>query len=205
MASYDVGVMRRNGSPPTPAFGGGTFPPLCGGTDMPWSCGPPPRVNAATFVVDELEAVPQGQPGTDSAQRGSVTIWGIGLTLVIALFAGLVIDTWRVFAIRQDLAGMADAAAIAGATAVDIDHLNDTGDVILAGEAAEFRALEYLEYQDGWSSDIRYTIVAAADGSGVTVVLEEDVDFTLLGPLLPGEEPLHITVTSRASPNVVAP
>jgi hypothetical protein len=141
----------------------------------------------------------------DGAQRGSITIWGIGLTLVIALFAGLVIDTWRVFAIRQDLAGMADAAAIAGATAVDINHLSDTGEVVLAGAVAELRALEYLEYQDGWSSDIRYTIVAAADGSGVTVVLEEDVAFTLLGPLLPGEEPLHITVTSRASPNVVAP
>ena len=165
----------------------------------------PSRVNAATFVEDELEAVLQGQPGTDTPQRGSITIWGIGLTLILALFAGLVIDTWRVFAIRQDLAGMADAAAIAGATAIDIDHLNNTGEVILAGAAAELRVLEYLERQDGWSSDVTYTIVAAPDGSNVTVALEQDIDFTLLGPLLPGEEPLHITVTSRASPNVVGP
>ncbi len=138
-------------------------------------------------------------------QRGSITIWGIGLTLVIALFAGLVIDTWRVFAIRQDLSGMADAAAIAGATAIDIDHLNETGEVILDGSDAELRAFEYLEYQDGWSDDIAFAIIATGDGSGITVVLERHVDFTLLGPLLPGEEPLHITVTSRASPNVVAP
>lgn len=140
-----------------------------------------------------------------TSQRGSITIWGIGLTLVIAAFAGLVIDTWRVFADRQDLSGMADAAAIAGATAVDIDYLNETGEIALAREEAELRALEYLEHQDGWSPEIVYTIVAAADGSAVTVILERDVGFTLLGPLLPGEDPLHITVTSQASPNTVAP
>ncbi len=192
--SYGAVVMWESaGSPPTPASGGGTFPPLRGGTDMPY---PPPALGG-TF--------PPLRGRSETGQRGSVTIWGIGLTLILALFAGLVIDTWRVFAIRQDLAGMADAAVIAGATAIDIDHLNDTGEVILAGAAAELRALQYLEHQDGWSSDITYTIISAPDGSNVTVALEQDVDFTLLGPLLPGEEPLHITVTSRASPNVVGP
>ena len=138
-------------------------------------------------------------------QVGSVTIWGIGLTLVIAAFAGVVLDTWRVFAERQDLAGMADSAAIAGATAIDIPHLSETGEVILALDAAELRALDYLGHQAGWSTDINYSIIAAADGATITVILEKDIDFTLLGPLLPGEEPLHITVTSFASPNVVNP
>ncbi len=100
---------------------------------------------------------------------------------------------------------MADSAAIAGATAIDIDHLNETGDVILDAEAAELRALTYLQEQDGWSGEIGYTIVGAPDGASITVALEKDVDFTLLGPLLPGEAPLHITVTSLASPNVVEP
>jgi hypothetical protein len=127
------------------------------------------------------------------------------LTLVIAAFAGLVIDTWRVFAERQDLSGMADSAAIAGATAIDIDHLNETGEVILDPAAAELRALDHLVVQDGWSGEIGYTIVGSADGAGITVSLDKDVDFTLLGPLLPGEAPLHITVTSLASPNVIEP
>ena len=140
-----------------------------------------------------------------SGQRGSVTIWGLGLTLIIAAFAGLVIDTWRVFAERQDLSGMADSAAIAGATAIDIDHLNETGEVILDAAAAELRALDYLQEQDGWSGEIGYAIVGSPDGATITVALEKDVDFTLLGPLLPGEAPLHITVTSLASPNVVEP
>ena len=138
-------------------------------------------------------------------QTGSVTIWGLGLTLVIAAFAGLVIDTWRVFAERQDLSGMADSAAIAGATAVDIRHLNDTGEIVLDETLAEQRALAYLQEQDGWTAEIAFAIATAPDGSAVTVELERDVDFTLLGPLLPGEDPLRISVTSVASPNVIGP
>lgn len=138
-------------------------------------------------------------------QRGSVTIWGIGLTLIIAAFAGVVIDTWRVFAERQDLSGMADSAAIAAATAIDIAYLNETGEVRLDLAAAEERAAVYLVGQDGWSDEIVPDIEVATDFSSITVVLVKDVDFTLLGPLLPGEDPLRITVTALASPNVVSP
>lgn len=140
-----------------------------------------------------------------TSQRGSVTIWGLGLTIVLAGFAGLVIDTWRVFAERQDLSGMADSAAIAGATAIDIVHLNETGEVILDADDAAERALEYLLNQDGWSDEIAAQAIPSLDGASITVVLEKDVDFTLLGPFLPGEDPLHITVTALASPNVVGP
>ena len=138
-------------------------------------------------------------------QVGSVTIWGLGLTLVIAAFAGLVIDTWRVFAERQDLSGMADSAVIAGATAIDIPHLSQTGEVILDAVAAERRALAHLQEQDGWTAGITYLVETAPDGSAITVALEKDVDFTLLGPLLPGEDPLRVAVTSVASPNVIEP
>ena len=147
--------------------------------------------------------------GTDTRQRrfqrGSVTLWGIGLTLIIAAFAGVVIDTWRVFAERQDLSGMADSAAIAAATAIDIAYLNETGEVRLDVAAAEERAAVYLVGQDGWSDEIDPAIEVAADLASITVVLEKDVDFTLLGPLLPGEDPMRITVTALASPNVVSP
>ena len=149
--------------------------------------------------------IAESAPSRLARQAGSVTIWGIGLTLVIAAFAGVVIDTWRVFAERQDLAGMADSASIAGATAVDIPHLNETGEVLLDQDLAEDRAAEYLVNQDGWSDEIGSAIEVSADGATITVVLEKDVDFTLLGPLIPGEEPLRITVTSLAAPNVVGP
>ncbi len=139
------------------------------------------------------------------SQYGTVTIWGLGLTILLAAFAGLVIDTWRVFAERQDLSGMADSAAIAAATAIDIPHLDQTGEVILDGDLAVDRAFEYLVNQEGWSDEIAAQADTSPDGLFITVILEKDVDFTLLGPFLPGEDPLHITVTSQASPNVVGP
>lgn len=143
--------------------------------------------------------------GKLKSQLGSVTIWGIGLTLVVAAFAGVVLDTWRVFAERQDLAGMADSAAIAGATAIDITQLNETGEVVLDENLATERAELYLLTQEGWSVEIAPDVFVSSDLATITVVLEKDVDFTLLGPLIPGEEPLRITVTSLASPNVVGP
>jgi hypothetical protein len=83
--------------------------------------------------------------------------------------------------------------------------LNKTGEVVLDPVHSVERAFAYLEHQDGWSGDIGYEIVRAPGGAGITVVLHKDIDFTLLGPLLPGEDPLHVTVTAFASPNVIAP
>lgn len=141
-----------------------------------------------------------------SREHGSVTIWGLGMVLLLFGFAGLVVDTWRVFAVRQDLAGMADAAVIAGATAVDVAEFRASGEVRLDPSLAAARALAYLERQDGWDPiEIGWTIDAASDGSTVSVTLERDVGFTLLGAFLPGEAPLHITIPAVAAPNAVAP
>ena len=66
-----------------------------------------------------------------SGERGSVTIWGIGLVALLFAFAGLAVDTWRVFTERQALAGLADSAAIAGANGIDEDEFRAYGLVVL--------------------------------------------------------------------------
>jgi uncharacterized membrane protein len=139
-------------------------------------------------------------------ERGSVTMWGIGMALILFGFAGLVVDTWRVFAERQDLAGMADAAVIAGATAVDVAEFRASGTIRLDPATAETRARAYLARQDTWDpAEISATVVAAPDGSQISVTLEKDVDFTLLGFFLPGEAPLRITIPATANPNEIGP
>ena len=87
---------------------------------------------------------------------GSVTLWGIGLTLVLFGFAGVVVDAWRAFAVRQDLAGMADSAAAAGATALDEDAYRATGAVVLDPDMAQSRAAEYLGRQEGSTAPLRW-------------------------------------------------
>ena len=69
-------------------------------------------------------------------ERGSVTIWGIGLVAVLFGFAGLAVDTWRVFTERQALAGLADSAAVAGANGIDEDAFRADGSVVLDPDEA---------------------------------------------------------------------
>ncbi len=139
-----------------------------------------------------------------SSDAGSVTLWGIGLALVLLGFGGVVIDGWRAFAERQDVAGMADAAAIAGATAIDEAQFRATGEARLDPAQAEARAREYLLRQDNFDPGA-VTASIRATSAGVEVVLEKDVNFTLLGLFLAGDEPLRIRVPGYATPNLVAP
>ncbi len=133
------------------------------------------------------------------SERGSVTLWGIGLTLVLFGFAGVVVDAWRAFAVRQDLAGMADSAAAAGATALDEDAYRATGAVVLDPDVAQTRAAEYLGRQEGFEDSI--SVAIAATPENVAVSLEQDVHFTILSGFLEGEAPLRVGVTGLAVPS----
>jgi uncharacterized membrane protein len=116
-------------------------------------------------------------------ERGAVTIWGIGLILVLFGVAGLAIDTWRVFAERQALAGLADSASIAGATAVDVVEFRDSGTVQLDQGLAAARASAYLnEHAPDLDDDIAAAITFPANG--IEVTLTREVELTIIGAFL---------------------
>ncbi|HMC08096.1 MAG TPA: pilus assembly protein TadG-related protein, partial [Actinomycetota bacterium] len=50
---------------------------------------------------------------------GFLTIWMLGLCLLLLVLGGVSLDLWRAFSQRQALAGLADAAALAGASGID--------------------------------------------------------------------------------------
>ena len=133
-----------------------------------------------------------------SRDRGSVTIWGVGLVAVLFGFAGLAVDTWRVFTARQELAGLADSAAIAGASGIDEDIFRADGSVVLDRSEAELLARRYLanraEDADG---AIRFR------HGGIEVTLVDTVELTLLTLFL-GGDPVDLEVTAFASPAVRA-
>src|SRR3546814_15221402 len=66
------------------------------------------------------------------------------MTSALLAMAGLVIDGGYALAAHRRAFNEAEAAARAGAQAVDLDTLRATGDVVLDAEEAERRALEYL-------------------------------------------------------------
>ncbi len=133
-----------------------------------------------------------------SRDRGSVTVWVLGVCIAVLFLGGLSVDVWRAFTERRVLAGMADGAVIAGATALDVDAWRSSGAVRLVPEEAAGRAGSYLTAHPEWDPTITDSIVPAPDS--ITVVLEREVEFTLLRILLAGEEPFRVSVTATAVP-----
>ncbi len=61
------------------------------------------------------------------SERGSVTIWMLGLSVLLLLFGGLALDFWRGLALQRELAAVADSAAIAAASGIDEEYYRATG------------------------------------------------------------------------------
>jgi hypothetical protein len=127
--------------------------------------------------------------------QGTVTIWTIGMMLVIALLGWLAIGLWTSFAERRDLAAAADQAAQSGATALDVNEFRTTGATVLDPALAEQRALDSLAGQDlGTITDIDID----ATTQQIVVTLETDIELGLLALLTDDDQPLHIRVTAIA-------
>lgn len=130
-------------------------------------------------------------------ERGSVTVWMLGLCVMVLFVGGLSLDLWRAFSQRRALAGMADAAAVAGAGAIDEAAWRTSGAVRLDRDRAAALARRSLASQPGGGD-----IAAASVRTGprlVAVDVSGVVGFTLLRVLL-ADEPFTVSVSARAAP-----
>ncbi len=135
-------------------------------------------------------------------ERGSITILGLGMTLLLFVVGGISIDVWRVVAARQDLVQRADAAATAGANAIDVDEFRDTGALILYEPDAIAAAESVLGAPSTW--DFTGTgRVEDVDADGLeddmVVVLTREVEFALLG-ILSDQKSVTLRIEAVASP-----
>jgi Flp pilus assembly protein TadG len=128
---------------------------------------------------------------------GTMTVWMLGLCLMLLLLGGISLDLWRAFSERRALASAADAAAVAGASALDEAAYRSSGEVRLTPAAAEQRAATSLAEQLDRGS-LRGSRVAADDQT-VVVEVTGSVDFSLLQLLTAGDS-FEITVRARARP-----
>lgn len=83
--------------------------------------------------------------------RGFLTIWMLGLCVILLALGGLSVDLWHVFDQRQSLAGDADAAAVAGASGIDTT-LAYRGTIALDKTTATELARQSLAAQPGAAS-----------------------------------------------------
>ena len=126
-------------------------------------------------------------------QRGTITLWVLGLTVAVLFLSGLGVDLWHAIAARREVSLMADTAATAGANGLDESALRggrlqlDDGRVraLVAAQLAQYPGSARLVDEE-----------VSTNGVRVTVVLRERVRFSLLGIFMPGQE---FTVQARAT------
>ena len=133
--------------------------------------------------------------------RGSVTIWMLGLSLLLLLFGGLAVDFWRALALQRELAAVADSAAVAAASGIDEGHYRLTGEVVLERDRA--RALADLSIGSQSLDLDTVEVQLSTDLLAVTVTVVDDIDLGLLGVFVDQAEPLTIQAASTATPRFV--
>lgn len=133
------------------------------------------------------------------SDRGSVTIWMLGLSMLLLVFGGLALDYWRGLALQRELAAVADSAAIAGASGIDEEHYRVTGDVVLDPPRARGMATAAV----GWQGVDLVDLVIDIEPASVTVTLVGEVELGLLRVLVDQSEPLTVRATATATPVLV--
>lgn len=134
------------------------------------------------------------------SDRGSVTLWVLGLSLLLLLFGGLALDYWRGLATQRQLFAVADAAAVAAASGIDEEVWRTTGEAILNPERARALALASIALQEAEPTGVE--VATEGDGSRVTVVVEGELRLGLLGALIDDTDPLTVRATAAAVPRV---
>jgi hypothetical protein len=136
-------------------------------------------------------------------ERGSITVWLLGLAVLLLFVGGLSLDLWRAVGARQALADAADAAAIAGSTGVDTTRFRDSGQIVLDPAVAGQRVRDSLAHQRGLPLVAPPAVQVDADPPQVAVILTGQVRLTLLHVLLPNQPPLTIRVRAVSAPREV--
>jgi len=134
-----------------------------------------------------------------TSDRGSVTIWMLGLSMLLLLFGGLALDYWRALALQRELAAVADSAAIAAASGIDEEVYRATGDVVLEPVRARGLAEAAVE----WQGVELVGITVDVEPTSVSVTLAGEVELGLLGVFIDQTEPLTVRGSSVAAPILV--
>jgi hypothetical protein len=130
-------------------------------------------------------------------ERGTATLWVLGLCVAVLFLGGLGLDLWRGIAVRRELSAMADATATAAANGLDERRLR-SGEVVLDPVRVEAIAAETLA-RDERAQRLEDARVDVVDDR-VVVTLEDDVPFSLLGIFVQGD-PFTVRATAEAVPD----
>lgn len=133
--------------------------------------------------------------------RGSITLWVLGLSVVILGFGGVALDFWRALATQRELAAIADAASVAAASGIDEAHYRSTGEVILEPVRSRQLGAESIASQDEALDDVRISV--SGDRLRVEVSVTDSIDAGFIGFFTGDDGRLVVRATSNAVPRLV--
>lgn len=131
-------------------------------------------------------------------EAGQITMWVLGLSIGVLILGGISVDLWRVLAVRTELGSLADSAAIAGGSGIDEDVFRASPDLAVAIVLEDARA-RALANQVLAGEPFAVPPAIDVQPQLITVVLEREVDFTLLDMVVPGGS-FTVTATGRSQP-----
>lgn len=130
-----------------------------------------------------------------------MTIWMLGLSVLLLLFGGVAVDLWRALALQRELAAVADSAAVAAASGVDEERYRLTGELALDPERAYALGEAYLTAQDVVLVD--RSVVTSGDASTVEVTIIAELELGLMGVFVDQDQPLTVRARANAVPVLV--
>ncbi len=129
----------------------------------------------------------------DRDEGGFVTVWALGLTMLLLGAGAISFDLWRALSERRELAAIADAAANAAANGIDEPHYRATGQLRLDPRRSSGLAVDTVERH----ANPRVTdLTVDTDTTRVTVELDATVPLTLLR--IVDRTPFTVTVRATA-------
>lgn len=137
----------------------------------------------------------------DESERGSVQLFMLGLGVSLLLLGGIAFDLWRMLGDRRELAALADAAAIAASSGIDVGAFRTTGLADLDPELVGIQINDLLDAQpesvtDGLSVQ---SVQVGTAGCDVAVTVVKSFDFVLLD--FGRADAITMSATGCASPS----
>lgn len=132
-------------------------------------------------------------------ERGSITLWMVGLVMVVFAMGGIALDLWRGLSAHRLVASTVDAAAVAAGSAIDEDRWRLDGTLALDPVQVHESVAEAVGAQTSGLT-LRYSVVTAPDGSEATIEAGTTVSLTLLGVLVDGD--LDVSARATAEPTL---
>ncbi|MGH8926267.1 MAG: pilus assembly protein TadG-related protein [Acidimicrobiia bacterium] len=136
-----------------------------------------------------------------NGEKGSVPIWFLGLGFCVLMLGAMSAELWRIMGERQELVAMADGAALAAASAIDLDIYREQGIPVLDPTEASSLALAVIAQSSG-SADLSAPplIIIADGGASVRVELRRQVPFGLIRFLSMAGDNFEVTGVAVAYP-----